>query len=192
MWFMKMRCNKSALFLLLINLINALFFSCKQESSIGEKSAAQKFYNLKDYFDAETHRLNSKGRATKIVTADGKTEEKVIDNIDFKRELDFFAGSDINRPAWSDKYVVDTMFNEHKEITRLHYKCLDEKLKARTIIIGFDKSEVTRIRIENNTSNSIATSSQVLIYQPSIGYSIESHQEVAIGVEQLFKVEVRF
>ena len=177
-----------------ILLLTVFLFACTQGGTVNTGSASQQFFDLKGYFESEVERLNKSGnsRAKKTVVADGKTEERIIDSVDFQRELGFFAGSDINRPAWSDKYVVDTLLNELNQIIQLSYKCNDEKLKIRKIVIEFDGQEVSKVFIENNTSNSIATSSQVLVYQPAIGYSIESHQKVAMGDEELFKVEVKF
>ena len=130
---MKMNWEKSILFTLLLG---AMILSCKQDGTIDAKSSVQQFFDLKGYFKAEAQRLKAKGRVTKFVTADGKTEERVIDSVDFQRELDFFAGSDINRPAWSDKYVVDTLFNKQQEVIQLSYECNDEHLKIRKIVVG--------------------------------------------------------
>lgn len=188
---MKLASSGSSFFLLLLT---AFLFGCIQGDAVDTSSVSQQFFDLKGYFESEVERLNKSGnsRAKKTVVADGKTEERIIDSVDFQRELGFFAGSDINRPAWSDKYVVDTLLNEHNQILQLSYKCNDEKLKIRKIVIEFEYPEVSKVFIENNTSNSIATSSQMLVYQPAIGYSIESHHKVAMGGEELFKVEVKF
>ena len=150
------------------------------------------FFDLKGYFDGEFQRLHSKGKAKKIVMAGGKQEVMIMDSIDFKRELGVFSGSDINRPAWSDKYVVDSSFNEQKELVQLQFNAIDNKLKTRKILVDFEKAAVTKVFIENITSSSIATSSQVLTYEPNLGYAIESHQKVAMTDDQHFKVTVQF
>lgn len=168
-----------------------LFASCKQELKT-TNSDPSPFFDLKGYFDGEVQRLHSSGKAKKIVMAGGEQEVKVIDSVDFKRELGVFSGSDINRPAWSDKYVVDSMFNEQKALVQLHFKAVDDMVKTRKIVVHFEKDIVSKVIIENNTSSSIATSSQLLTYQPNIGYTIESHQKVAMTDEQVFKVTVHY
>lgn len=175
-------------------LIAVFALACTLDENDSTKIAPQHFFDLKGYFKTEAQRLSAKGvhQITKIVVAGGKTESRIINDIDYERELGFFAGSDINRPAWSDKYVVDTLFTEQKQVVQLNYKCIDDKLKIQNIVVDYKEAEISKIVIENNTSNSIATSSQTLAYEPVIGYSIESHQKVAMGDEQVFKVTVKF
>lgn len=177
-----------------ILLVCVSIFACTQSEAASTNAASHHFFDLRGYFMTEARRLNDEGihQATKIVVADGKTESRNIDNIDYERELSFFAASDINRPAWSDKYVVDTLFGEFKQVVQLNYKCIDYKLKIRNIVVSYKGTEVNKVVVENNTSSSIATSSQTLVYEPTIGYSIESHQKVAMGDSQLFKVAVKF
>ena len=175
-------------------LVCVSIFACTQSEVASTNAASHHFFDLKGYFMAEARRLNDEGihQVTKIVVADGKIESRDIGNIEYERELSFFAASDINRPAWSDKYLVDTLFDELKQVVQLNYKCIDDKLKIRNIVVGYKGAEVNKIVVQNNTSNSIATSSQKLVYEPTIGYSIESHQKVAMGDSQLFKVSVNF
>ncbi len=170
-----------------------LFESCSSESKPVSAKVVKSFFDLKGYFEGEVQRLHSFGKARKIVMADGKHEERIIDNVHFERELDAFSSSDINRPPWSDKYTVDSIFNEQMELVQLVIKADDEKLKTRKVTVDFERTIIAKVDIENNTSSSIATSSQRLIYQPAIGYSIESHQKVTMaGGDQVFKVEVQF
>lgn len=166
--------------------------SCAQEPSAKAAIGTKKFFDLKSYFEGEVQRLHSKGGAKKLVMTGSKQEEQVLDSIDFKRELGIFSDSDINRPAWSDNYVADTIFNARKQVVRLLIKATDKDLKTRKVEIDFIDNLVSKILIENSTVSSIANSSQVLIYEPSQGYSIESHQKVAMADDQIFKVVVRF
>ncbi len=180
---------------LIFTLLISISFACKQkETAQNIKPNTSKFFDLKGYFEEEAERLSSKNKFTKTVMVNGKSEARVIDTLDFKKELSFFADADINRPAWSDEYVVDTIFNDEREVLQLNYKQAnqDENLKIQNIEIGFSKGIVNKVLVENNTSNSLTKSNQVLTYQPDYGYSIESHQRVSIGEEQLFKVEVSF
>lgn len=150
------------------------------------------FFDIKGYFDGEVQRLSSKGKARKIVVAGGKKEEKIIDCVDLKKELAVFADADINRPAWSDKYVADTTFGEQNELLQVQIKAVDQMMKTQRIEINFSNSAVSKITIENNSSSSMATSSQSLVYEPEVGYSIESHQKVTMTNDQVFQVVVRF
>ena len=165
--------------------------SCSSESK-PVSAEVKPFFDLKLYFDSEVQRLHSFGKARKIVLADGKHEEMMVDNVQFERELDVFSGSDINRPSWSDKYMVDSLFDEKMELAQLVFNANDNNLKTRKVTVDYERTAVAKVSIENNTSSFIATSSQVLTYRPTIGYSIESHQKVATRGGQVFKVEVKF
>jgi hypothetical protein len=171
-----------------------LFFaSCTQESDVATSTGLKPFFDLKAFFKEETIRLQAQtGKVKKIVKTNGKQEERVLDGIDFKRELEMFANSDINRPAWSGNYSVDSVYNDSKELVGLHYSANDDDLRTQKIEIGFAGSVVTKVFIENKMNSSIASSTQVLDYQPKEGYSIESHQQVRTAGEQLFKIEVQF
>ncbi|MCC6726735.1 MAG: hypothetical protein IT258_19695, partial [Saprospiraceae bacterium] len=153
--------------------------SCTSDNKAIRTKNQIRFFDLKGYFDGEIKRLGNSGIATKLVVVGGLNESKK-DSVDFKRELGLFAISDINRPAWSDKYACDSTFMDGNLVS-LNIKALDEKLKTQQIEIGFKDGLVSRIEIKNNSSNSITTSSQVLVYEPSIGYTVESQQKVAMS-----------
>lgn len=180
-------------FLVIVVLFVVSVFACKQVASgnTPNTTAVLQFFDLKGYFTDEAHRLNVRPNATKIVTVNGKVEEKFIEDVDFTKELSFFLDSDINRPAWSDKYAIDTTFNEQHGVKQMAYKCLDDKLETRRIILDFEKGVVTNVLIESSTFNSIATFNQILSYKPDIGYSIESLQKMTFGEDSYFKIEVR-
>ncbi|MBK8566925.1 MAG: hypothetical protein IPN76_27260 [Saprospiraceae bacterium] len=123
---------------------------------------------------------------------DGREETKQIDSVDFQRELGMFSVSDINRPAWSDKYVADSIFDEQKQLVHLEITSLDKSLKTQSIAVDFQQGAISKVQIHNNTTNSIASSNQVLTYEPSSGYSIESNQKVTFSDAQDFRIHVMF
>ena len=53
--------------------------------------------------------------AKKIVKIGDSINEKIIDSKEYKRELGVFAEIDINRPAWIDKYIVDSTIDGQSE-----------------------------------------------------------------------------
>ncbi|MBI5915039.1 MAG: hypothetical protein HY842_06650 [Bacteroidetes bacterium] len=165
--------------------------SCQSGTKPGRK-AEKSFFDLKAYFESETQRLANGNKAKKIVAVGNIKEEQVLDSINYRQELGIFSASDINRPAWSDKYKTDSIFNDEKELVRLDYTAADEKLKTRKISIDFEKQTVVGVFIENNTTSTIASSRQILAYRPATGYTIESHQDAALTNDQFFSIEVQF
>ena len=162
--------------------------SFTQSTEVGRKT----FFDVKGYFNNEAQRLSSKGKARKIVATDGKQEERIIDCTDLAKELALFAEADINRPAWSDKYVADTVYSEQHELLHMQIVAVDETMKTARIEIDYSNREISRILIENKSFSSMAYSSQFLVYEPKVGYSIESYQKFSMRDDQKFQVIVRF
>ncbi len=152
----------------------------------------KRHFDLKGYFEGEVQRLGRKGRAKKMVVAKGTVETRSQDSVDFQRELGMFSASDINRPAWSDKYVVDSLFDKQKQLVHLKITSLDKSLKTQSLEIDFRQGVVSKVQIRNNTINAIASSNQILTYEPALGYTIESNQKVSFSDSQDFKIQVLF
>ena len=169
----------------------AFLLSCQSDVKEGKKGK-KSFFDIKAYFESETQRLTNGNKVKKIVAVGDKKEERVLDSINYRQELGIFSTSDINRPAWSDRYKTDSIFNDNKELIRLDYTANDEKLKTRKISIEFEKQTVVGVFIENNTTSTVASSRQVLTYRPTTGYIIESHQNAALADDQDFLIEVQF
>ncbi len=167
-------------------------FSCGENSSPeNARKGEQLFFDLRGYFDKEAQRL--KGRTVKkAASIDGRREEQIQDSLDFARELKIFSENDINRPAWSDSYQIDSTFNGQGELVQISYTANSEKLKTRKIQIDFADQAVSKIYIESGTSSAVADTKQKLVYDPSGGYSIERFQQVALTDGNTFLVEVEF
>ena len=150
------------------------------------------FFDLKGYFEKEITRLEGikKGKKTSVVN--DKREEKTLDSLDFRSELKIFSSSDINRPAWADKYDIEELFNPKGQQAETNYLAKSEKLKTRKISIEFEAGKVSKIFIENRIPSLIATTRQRLSYRPQKGYSIEINQKVIFSADNYFLVEVAF
>ncbi|MEZ4933248.1 MAG: hypothetical protein R2788_14140 [Saprospiraceae bacterium] len=151
-----------------------------------------KYFDLKGFIEKEAERLAERTSFTKTVFVNGEQETKPLSHIDAKAELMPFSSSDINKPAWSDQYEIDSVFNQNKELIGLRYQSKDKKLKTKKMSIDFQKSKVVKVYIENATESSVATTYQTLTYRPEKGFSIESRQDVSLMDENQFKIEVSF
>lgn len=154
--------------------------------------ALKKFFDLEGFFDGEVKRLSGFTNLKKTTSVNGEREEQQVERIDFEKELAIFSNSDINRPAWTDKYEVDSVFNEKKELVRLDYQATDEELRTQHVSVSLDGGAVFKIQIENATSTSIADTQQSLIYEPAKGYTIESRQQVQTIDDAVLRIEVAF
>lgn len=157
-----------------------------------EPLQGKSFFDLSAYFAQEIESLTQQTEVKKSVSINGQEEEKVIKKPDFSQELSVFIKSDINRTAWIDKYQVDSIFNEQKELTQLTYSALEEKLRTRKVEIFFNKKQVKKVNIVNTTTNIIAQTEQILTYLPKKSYSIRSIQNVLFSTSRILEVNVNF
>jgi hypothetical protein len=178
------------LILIMVVLVVFSFGSCSDNVVSNENQTS--FFDLKGYFETEITKLANVRNVKKATTINDNREEKVFDTLDFDVELAAFVDSDINKVAWMDKYVVDTLYDLSGTLKKLHYLSLDEKLRTQQLMISFNQTEVDTIEVFNNTSSNIAKLQQHLRYIPSQGYSIESRQKTPIAEENVIVVEVKF
>ena len=169
-------------------------FGCAEISpqKAAKQLSVKKYFDLEKYFQTEVERLTGRESLVKITTINGLEEEQTVKKIDFEKELAIFSKSDINRPAWSDKYIIDSIFNEKGGLVELHYLAKDEKLRTRRISIKLDSAVVSKIEIENATSTFVANNRQSLLYLPGEGYIIESSQKVKTIDSTLLRIKVDY
>lgn len=172
-------------------IINIFLSACQEVATpIKHTDTPNIFFDLKGFFQKESARLEKINSFNKTVTINGVIEEKKLDQLDFEAELSIFIASDINRPAWSDKYKIDSVYNKQNLI--LTYNTLDESLKTKKITISFEDKAVTKIAIEKAIDNAVAQSKQLLTYQVDKGYAIQSEQTLSLSEIQTILVEVDY
>jgi len=156
-----------------------LFFlmACGVDQPTQEIKVATPFFDLEAYFSQQIKHLNEEQpKIVKKVRIGENTEEKAISKVDFEKELQIFRRSDINRPAWADKYAIDSTFTSGK-LQAIQYTAKDTSLTTRLLYVGFQEGAVDAIRINNRTYSAIASTEQNLLYRAEAGYRIESIQE---------------
>jgi len=168
-------------------------FSCNQDRNPeSQKSSSVVFFDLNTFFEKEIQSLSSINSFTKTVTINGRTEEQKLNKLDFENEFSIFTAADINRPAWSDKYAIDSLFNSQNQLTQIRYQAMDAQLKTKTLTIKFLNSKVVSIYIEKNMDNAVATSSQTLYYEVNKGYTIQSQQDLSFSESRNFQIKVDY
>ena len=185
-------------------LFNLFHISCSEKpKEITEPAMAQKqivepkefFFDLKQYMENQIAVLDSlKPKAKKIVTTDGTRETKIIDNINWKRELQPFLEVDLNKPACKDSYSIDTVADSNdKDAYTIMYQTKDLSLTTKLMTIEFNHyRKPIQITVVNKTKNNLYSSYQNLIYRPLIGYSISGSQDVNVAQKSNYSIEVKF
>ena len=159
--------------------------------SSGEKRGAYKpFFDLNGYFQDEAIRLSQlAGPFEKTVLVDGEEEEKTLDSLDWASEFRVFTASDINLPAWFDKYAIDSVLVEGT-LTDLKYIAIDTSLKTREIQITFDNGNPSWVSVKRESNSPLASTLQELEYIPASGYRLSSSQTLRLSEEKVVEVEV--
>ena len=161
-------------------------------SSEANNATSEPFFDLAAYVDAETTRLRERRTAvTKTIELNGETETKQFDDLDFADDLRPFRAANINKPAWRDKYAVDTvrLSGNHRKIT---YRAIDTTLIVRRLFVEEDRGAVTRVEIDRKTGSVLSDGWHEMVYEPARGYAVESRQENRFGNDLTTSIRVTF
>jgi hypothetical protein len=178
------------IFLLLI------FSNCKNETPQYSKNLTPLF-DLKGFLDNEiaTHLKDIK-KVKKTVTVNGKTEIKEVEIKDWKEELKPFFNSDINRPAWRDKYKTNSQkfdtIGYGQTFTRI-----EDNLKTKWMFIHFlDQNKILSVKIENDQVSNIVNFVEEMQYfsksnwQYGKVFNIKTRQKMPLSEEQNIEIQV--
>lgn len=181
---------KSLLFYTTLGIIFCFFLSC-QENKPSQNRISH--FDLAAFIASEIDSLSDESPvAFKQVTLNGNKEEKEIEIVDWKTELEAFNAADISKPALIGRYQIDTAWNSSamKSIT---YQALDKDLKVRKLSIEYN-IEKTPVKIDAHilTKNFLYTSEQYLIYIKNKGFNISGSQAIRFLEKDSFQVKARF
>lgn len=171
-------------------LLGMALWSCRPDTEPADRQ--QTFFDIEAYFQQQMDSLNeATTRLNKKVTIEEQTEEREFQDIDYTKELQIFKSSHINRPAWSDKYRVDSTMRSG-ELVALSYTALDTSLNTRLIDLQFGQGQVKRVQIRNKDKSMIAATEQNLLYIPGKNYRISSSQKTVGSAARRVLIEATF
>lgn len=175
----------------LLTLLCLSTFLCTCDSANSKDAETGKvFFDLKGYIAEEVNRLEGMPiTVTKTITLNGETESQRLSDLDFEKDLSLFAGADINKAAWVEKYEkkTESLSGQHM-ITR--YVARDTSLVTQLLEVEQDRGETTRINIKRKTGTVLSDGTSELIYQPTRGYSVVTKQDNRFGTDVDATVEV--
>lgn len=166
--------------------------ACGSQAGGGMQDGPTRFFDLKTYFEGEIARLKAQDPAVKKeIEINGKTEVQTQEAIDFEKEFAIFVRADINKPAWRNKYKVDSVM-EANQLLSLQYTAIDSSLKTRTLTIEFKQAEVERISIFNKTDSPFIKTEQRLTFEPDRGYHIRNSQVLSLTKDSELSIAATF
>ena len=149
-----------------------------------DTNPALKYFDIKGYFESEAIRLTKQNRPVlKMITYNGKKEDKMVTITDWKRELDFFESSDINKPALKDSYSI--VESEDAVI----YRAKNRDVKMQEMIVKKANKKVKWILIYNFKKNLLYQTTEKLSYFPDSLYLIEKQQRVRLLGKNFYRIK---
>lgn len=155
-------------------------YSCKKDSHTNKDT--NRYFDLKGYFSADSMQLaKTNPLVTKTVTHNGASQTKKIHISNWGNELSLFTASDINKPAWSSNYTVQSTDDF------LIYQAKDPALRTQHIVIKRNGNKVKWIFIYNHTKNVLYETIENLAYFPDSLYRISRIERVRLlGTQKYF------
>ena len=182
---------KNKFYIKMLVVLTGIFLSgCIDNNN--SKLTEKYYFDLKKYFKDQAEKFEIKNiSAEKILVNDKDTQQVVINNVDWEVEFAPFINSDINKPALRDSYKIDSIYDQ-KNLSIIKYLSLDEKQSVSQIQIHFRNDIISHVFIESSTSNYVYNSAQVLSFIPDKGYTIEGEQDIVIGSDMHYRIDVNF
>jgi hypothetical protein len=135
------------------------------------------YFDLKGYMQTQIDSLNRVSPGVhKTVILNGAAEEQTKRGLDFSEELQVFVAADINKPAWQEKYSVDSVRFGGK-LEALRYFAIDSTLTVRELRIDFREGAVSRVFVQSLTGTVLSDGARELLYLPGEGYEIRTRQK---------------
>jgi hypothetical protein len=146
------------------------------------------YFDVKGYISNQINLLNtSKPKVSKTVTVGDKVETKVINGIDWAKELEFFAESDLNKPAYVGSYDI----TENDSLKSYRLKSSGKNL-VKYLIIKQKANGQEEISAQISESNYLYESEKnlkaVFENKKLKSYQIEGFQKVILGEKKPFKI----
>lgn len=162
----------------------SLIYSCQSNNNnTNQAKAALKYFDLPAFFAQEAASLGAR-RIQKTIRQSDKEETKEIQLAtaeQWRKELALFLKIQLNRPSFSDKYTIDSIFEPAtKQLQLIRYTARQpQQLYTQTVDIYFDaEQKANSVLITNRNHNLISPTTYLLQYDRQKGYHIQQSQKL--------------
>lgn len=151
--------------------------ACKNKNKQEAGTGSPNFFDLKTVVNADIKNLTAnKCSIKKDVVIDGKSESQLLGSVDFEKELQPLIDCDINKAAWKDKFLVDSIESNGEK--SIHYSALSDKVNIKSMrIIMDERNEVKKIEIRKEIRSFTFSFDSEIEYFPGKGYDINTAQK---------------
>lgn len=141
------------------------------------KSNKGKNADLITFFKGEMSRLNAVAPTLKkSVYKNGVLEKKILDSVNFEKELEMFLEVDLNKSAWKNSFELKE--GVLSDTTLKTYTCKDKKVRIRKVKVYYSKGKIVMVTAFLTSKNNIYNSFVKLKYELNKGYEVVSGQKV--------------
>lgn len=165
------------------------FNACTSQDKKAEKIGLN--FNIPHYLNSEASRLNRlRSGVIKKIYLNKEQDSLTINSVNWTKELELFAAIDLNKAAWKDQFLCDTLSVANTVIVT--YKAKINSIPVRQVKLIYFNGKLESIRIVKQSDNFIVKSSSQLIYQPSSGYTYKSFQSILGLLDENYFVIAKF
>lgn len=169
-----MKSNKTVLYLLFILLVTA----CGKSS--GPTIKTSPFHSLEVYFNNEIKTLeHSKRLLRKHIQTKEKSEELVIPNPDWKKELSIFTSCISGKKLTGSSFQKDSI--KSGDNYKIQYKGIDEHVEIKSLIVYYSLTTPDSIVIITKVDNMYYSTLDTLTYHGDGNYRISALNEPSLG-----------
>ena len=176
----------------------SLIYSCQNSSNnTSQAKAAAKYFDLPAFFEQEAASLGTR-RIQKTIRQADKEETKEIQLAtaeQWRKEFALFLKIQLNRPSFSDKYKIDSIFEPAtKQLTLIRYTAIQpQQLYTQTVDIYFDAEQKAKsVLITNRNHNLISPTTYQLQYDRQKGYHIQQSQKLPFEAATEINISAAF
>ncbi|THH40623.1 hypothetical protein [Neolewinella litorea] len=170
-------------------LLLSLFLTGCYADDLREEMNEEPFFDLAAYIDAQVDSLEQAGTAvTKTIFLNGTTETKKITDLNFGNDLKVFRESDINKPAYLDKYKVQREESADRIVRT--YTATDSTMQTRRLTVVSRDDRPIYLEIIRKTGTVLSEGDHRLVYDPTRGYRMRTEQVNRFGDDLDANIEV--
>lgn len=155
---------------------------CSYESDV-HNNLRRDYFDVRKYFETEAAYLNEYDASLKKTLLHGLDKEIVFnDTVDWVKEFAPFLAIDINKPAFTNGYQIDSTRNQIK------YTAKDSSFEVKSIKIQFEDKDVSRISFVLRKKNMYYYSIESLVYYARNKYAINIDNNLKAGSRVMFEI----
>ena len=163
----------------------ALFSACNEEV---KDNQINKYFDLKGLIEKQIKTLNTQKPAVqKLVVISDSSENQLVKTVDWAKELELFTQADLNKPAFTKSYQVDS-FSMGVKYTLKE----TEKLPVKYLNISRLGEDGISIEAMVNTNNYLYETERHLKLSVKnnelTDYQIDGFQKIVFGNKKVFKI----